>query len=245
MAGLNSDTKLLLHCDGINGSTTFTDSRLTNPHTVTAHGTAQIDTSVKKWGTGSGSFDGNSDYLTIPDSPDWDVFGSNSDNWTIDFWTRESNDPTDHETYMSHYDNSSNFVRAIHHSGGFFDFRILYSGVNILNLISSTDTTTDRLWHHIAIIKIANIWGLYIDGVQEDYKTNTTTGTISGLLYLGRHAGILFLDARIDEFRIQKSNYFNASPNIGETDTITVPTEAYTYDAPSGLYIPTQSFILT
>ena len=40
-------TKLLLHCDGTDGSTVFTDS--TGKHTVTAQGTAQFDTAKKKF----------------------------------------------------------------------------------------------------------------------------------------------------------------------------------------------------
>ena len=44
-------TKLLLHCDGIEGSTTLTDSA--QAKTVTASGNTQISTSVKKFGTGS------------------------------------------------------------------------------------------------------------------------------------------------------------------------------------------------
>lgn len=47
----NAITKLLLHCDGINESTTFTDS--SGAKTVTASGSTQISTSIKKFGTGS------------------------------------------------------------------------------------------------------------------------------------------------------------------------------------------------
>jgi hypothetical protein len=38
----------------------------------------------------------------------------------------------------------------------------------------------------------------------------------------------------MDEIRIQKSNYFNAAPNVGKTNTITVPTEAYSADVTTG-----------
>ena len=38
---------------------------------VTAHGNTQISTSSKKFGSGSGYFDGELDYLTVPDSEDW------------------------------------------------------------------------------------------------------------------------------------------------------------------------------
>lgn len=37
-----------------------------------------------------------------------------------------------------------------------------------------------------------------------------------------------FIDGHLDEFRIGKSNIFNASPNSGNTDTISIPTSAAT-----------------
>ena len=57
-----------LHCDGTNGSTTFTD---VCGKTVTANGNAQISTAQYPALTGktsSGYLDGSGDYLSIPDS---------------------------------------------------------------------------------------------------------------------------------------------------------------------------------
>lgn len=84
MAFIDTYTKLLLHCDGTDGSTTFSDNGVTG-HTVTANGNAQIDTAQSKFGNASGLFDGTGDYLTIPDHADWN-FGTG--NFTIDAWIR-------------------------------------------------------------------------------------------------------------------------------------------------------------
>ena len=54
-AANGSFTKLLLHCNGTDGSTTFTDEI---GKTVTANGNAQIDTAQSKFGGASGLFDG-------------------------------------------------------------------------------------------------------------------------------------------------------------------------------------------
>ena len=51
--------------------------------TVTANGNAQIDTTIKKFGTGSGQFDGIGDYLSIPYSSDFD-FGLGD--FTVETW---------------------------------------------------------------------------------------------------------------------------------------------------------------
>ncbi len=86
---VDSNTKLLLHMDGTDGSTTFTDSGATG-HSVTANGNAQIDTAQSKFGGASALFDGAGDYLTIPDHSDWDFFSSASKSFTLDCWFRLS-----------------------------------------------------------------------------------------------------------------------------------------------------------
>lgn len=75
---------LLLHCDGSDASTTFTDSSPVG-RTMTVGGNAQIDTAQSKFGGASGLFDGTGDYLEDTNSSDWD-FGSGD--FTIEFWVR-------------------------------------------------------------------------------------------------------------------------------------------------------------
>lgn len=76
---------LRLTCDGTDGSTTFTD---VSPaaHTVTVHGTAQVDTAQSKWGGASLYLDGSSK-LTVAASAQF-TFGT--DPWTIAMWVRPS-----------------------------------------------------------------------------------------------------------------------------------------------------------
>jgi hypothetical protein len=73
---------LLLHFDGTNGSTTFTDSS-PNGLTVTANGDAAISTAHSKFGGASGYFSGGANRLTIPDS-EW--FTASNDDFTIEAW---------------------------------------------------------------------------------------------------------------------------------------------------------------
>lgn len=64
---------LALHCDGTNGSTAFDD---VHGKTVTANGNAQISTAQYPALTGktsSGYMDGSADYLSIPDSADFNL----------------------------------------------------------------------------------------------------------------------------------------------------------------------------
>src|SRR5687768_6144765 len=75
-------TVALLHMDGADGSTTFTDE---SGKTWTARGDAQIDTAQSVFGGASGRLDGNGDFVDTPDHADWD-FGSGD--FTLDLRVR-------------------------------------------------------------------------------------------------------------------------------------------------------------
>ena len=53
VAGNDSNTKLLLHCDGANGATTMVDSSLSPKTGFSFTGEAQISTAIKKFGKSS------------------------------------------------------------------------------------------------------------------------------------------------------------------------------------------------
>lgn len=88
-----ANTKLLLHMDGAEGSTSFADAS-SSVHVVTANGDAEktgvIDTKINGLANefeDAMYFDGSGDYLSVPDSDDWD-FGDGD--FTIDFWVNTS-----------------------------------------------------------------------------------------------------------------------------------------------------------
>ena len=237
MPGNDANTKLLLHCDGADTSTTFTDASVAAHGNAGVNGTAQVDTSTKVFGTGSLSLDGDSDWLTYADSGDWDFLANNTDSWTIDM--RVKLDQLTGDNWLIGQSAASNAKWVLFHRNGnglwgFSDGRLSFSGGEI----------TDSNWHHVAIIKVANEFGTYLDGVQGGYGTGTGNGTYAGQLMIGRleHQAQL-VDGHMDEIRIQKDNYFGAAPNAGKTDTITVPSYAYS-DSPDPLFIPPQGLII-
>ena len=99
-ADLTQYTKLLLHCDGTNGGTTFTDSSPSG-HTVTAQGATHTDTTIKKFGTASAQFggDGTGDDLTIPDSSDWDI---GTGDFTFDCWVYPTDNGSSYTVSYTH-----------------------------------------------------------------------------------------------------------------------------------------------
>lgn len=172
--GCDNKVVLLLHFNGVSGSTTFTDEACNGSlkKVITAQGNAQISTANAKFGS-SGLFDGTGDYLTIPDSPDW-VFGDN--NFTVDFWVKFAStagtqglwaQTTDGTSYVEFYWDGSNWV-----------FKLATANVFRVTL-SAADTITTGVWYHVALIRgwggNANTWEVTRDGVDKGGTTTTFT----------------------------------------------------------------------
>lgn len=218
--------KLLLHCNGDDESQTFIDSSVSNTKTMTASGTAQIDTAQKKFGIASGLFDGNSDYVSTPDHADWGVFASATDNWTVDLWIKQQDFGRD-QTYVAQYQNLSNYWELTVGTDNLTAVRFLTPALRGV-YCDGGSTQIDSNWHHLALCKVGNKYGWYVDGIQRGYLQTSSTTNIEGLLYAGaRREGDKYFGGHIDELQIAHSNIFSAAPNSGKTDTITVPTGEY------------------
>lgn len=207
-----SNVSLLLHMDGSNGSTTFTDSS-PSPKTVTANLNAQISTSQSKFGGASGYFGNANSYsgLTIPYSSAFD-FGAGD--FTI-------------ECFVYKLSDNSNYSRIWSANAD------IYHQVDILigntGALAVTGTTTGSSWNafsnsniaivsnnqlvHIAVVRSGGNVYAFIDGVR--YTLTTTLGT-SALVngsggattrsIGGQTAGASArsLNGYIDEFRVTK-----------------------------------------
>lgn len=205
-------TKLLLHCNGNDGSTTFTDEVL--PHTVTAVGDAQIDDSQSKFSAtlpASGLFDGSGDYLSIPDHADW-FMGTAA--FTIDFWWRPSNINLGKTSFFfTHCDtedclNDRIFCYYIPNSSK-IQFYIVDGAATTILLESSAWTPTIGIWYHIAIIRgwggNANDWAITVNGVAIGTLTDASSWPNVGPWLFCVGGGLTrSLYGHLDEFRVSK-----------------------------------------
>ena len=87
--GIDSTVKLYLKCNGANGSTKFYDDSQSH-HTVTANGNVKISTDYSKFGGSSMYFDGNGDYISLPDDGAFNFLHQvgTDGKWTIGFFLR-------------------------------------------------------------------------------------------------------------------------------------------------------------
>ena len=201
-----ANVSLLLHGDGTDGSTTFTDSSLNN-FTVTANGDAQIDTAVKKFGTGSMEFDGSGDYLTCSASVAFDLALSAVD-FTIEAWIYPKQNRTIHTI-------AAVWPQGIGIEQWIFCIRdgvvgFVWSPDNINDVFISGGSVPLNQWSHVAVTRSGNTFRLFLNGTQTATGTNSSTSGSSGPLTIGYYGSgtgastTSYWDGYIDDLRITK-----------------------------------------
>lgn len=195
----------LLHMNGANNSTTFTDE---TGKIWTPHGNAKLTTTSPKFGTASATFDGTGDWIDTPDSEDFN-FGTGD--LTIHFWLKRlAGGAGILQRILGQADvaltNSSSSMYAVINNSNSLGITVCIgsSGTTSTSTITITDTTT---WHHIAYVKSGNTLKVYIDGVGNTGVT--VSGAInnsSQVFSIGRAGAYAsdYLFANIDELCILK-----------------------------------------
>jgi len=199
-----NQTKLLLHMDGTDGSTTFTDS---TGKTVTANGNAQIDTAQSKLGGASVLFDGDGDYLSLADSDDWN-FGSGD--FTVDFWVN-FNALDGYKPFIGQTIDAGNYcIFYLEHLGGnnYLRFAMGVGGVDKGNYVAPLNVATGE-WHHVAYVRSGTAFKIFLDGVSQTLTVITaiganSTGDWATTLNIGYLSNVGYLNGWLDEVRISK-----------------------------------------
>jgi hypothetical protein len=192
------NVSLLLHMDGSNGSTTFTDSsRNANALTVTANGNAQISTAQSKFGGASALFDGTGDYLSIASNP---VFAFPGD-FTIEAWIYPLN--LQLAGIFGTYVSFEGFIVYLGSSGMIG----IQTQTNYKE--SSGSVYTANEWQHIALVKSeTNTYKIFRNG--SEVSLTVSEGTLaSSFAQRAFNVGVYdttqyFFNGYIDDLRITK-----------------------------------------
>lgn len=193
----------LLHFDGSDGSTTFTDE---TGKTWTASGNAQIDTAQSVFGGASGLFDGTGDCIYSADSAD---FNLGSAAWTIEARIRLSSVSGDYGLFGQQDDasaaDSSITLRYSSSNGGMR--AALYSGSTATTHNFSWSPSIDT-WYAIALVRNGNTVSLYVDGVKtgSDLAYSSTLNDSTEPFAIGaiNDAASFSFNGWLDEFRLTK-----------------------------------------
>jgi len=189
-----NSVSLLLH-----GDSTFVDTSPT-PKTVTAVN-AVISSAQSKFGGSSMYFDGTGDYLTTPDSADWD-FGTGD--FTVEGWFNFSAHTTSIALVSNYLNGSTGWT--FQYDGTTSQLRLANGGTALIN---ASWTPTNGTWYHLAVCRSGTDLRLFVDGVQVGSTvTNSTdlTGSTSVLSVGALFAGTWqqFYSGYIDDLRITK-----------------------------------------
>lgn len=206
-----SSVSLLLHMDGSNGSTTFTDSG-PGARTVTRYGNTQISTAQNKFGGASAYFDGAGDYLTLADNDAWH-FGTGD--FTIECWIRPASFPTSGQ-------NRGIMCQSLSSSNRGFNLYIPPTMQDVVATFWQNDSTIAaaygssgnalslNTWHHVAVVRDGSSFLMFIDGTLNGSASsaasiqNSTAVLDIGTLYSGSAITNSYFDGYIDEVRITK-----------------------------------------
>jgi len=217
-------TLLLLHMDGAENGTIFTDSSfygwgVTNLNAITS-------TAQSKIGGASGFFNGSNADLSVQNSSNFD-FGSGD--FTIDFWYQPAATGS-YRGIISRQsgswppwtinDNNSGYVDFAFCSGTCGSSWETFGGLGSPNLHLGTPQV--GVWHHYAVVRNGNTFYGFKDGVITSTGTDSNPiATGSGSLLIGAYASY-YLSGYIDEFRV--SNFARWTANF------TPPTSSYSPD---------------
>lgn len=191
-----NNVSLLLHMDGENGSTVFTDNS-SNNLTVTAYGDAHISTAQQKFGTSSALFDGDGDYLEVSDLVPFEFVNQD---FTIECWVWFYDGGGG--TTIARWDGENNaFFFYVDTSQGIIVYLndIFISGI-------SGGTVGSEQWYHVCLVRNGNILRTFIDGqeVGSDTFNDPINSSSTPLKIGGDQLGNTKFNGYIEELRITK-----------------------------------------
>ena len=151
-----------------------------------------MNTSIKKYGTGSIYFDGTGDNLQIPSSP---TFAMGGGDWTVEMWL---------------YPNNVSSLQALLSFGsGTWRFFLNSSGLWFLNSAASIVQTSQSIistgqWYHVAVCKNGSSVRIFLNGTQVGGTGTDTNNYASAIAYIGSEAAGSYLNGYIDDLRVTK-----------------------------------------
>jgi hypothetical protein len=177
-------------------------------------GNAQIDTTVKKFGTGSLEFDGSGDYLVTNSDPGIFAFGTGD--FTVEFWL-----------YLNTTQTKIIYDQRASGTQGFYPE--LYVNSNSIRYYTNaadriTGGTLNNLeWYHIALVRSGTSTKLYINGTQTGSTYTDSNNYINGVgrPIIGANASVAgndSLNGFIDDLRVTRYARYTSNFTIPDSE---------------------------
>jgi hypothetical protein len=207
--GNDTFTKVLLHFNGLNGSTTFTDDNAGGvAATWSVVGSAALSTSSPVFG--SALYQGAaSSYIKSNQST---AYNAGSSDFEVDFWIRGSAALATTLQYLAGFGNpssSNDFGWSVaYDSSKILRFTFQNTSLAIGSAVTTATSIMDGSKHHLGFRKTSSSLSIYIDGVNATSSASAASGSMGGSssaeLNVGRAptpGATQCCQSAIDEFR--------------------------------------------
>jgi len=217
-----SNVVLLLHLDGSDGSTTFTDAK--NGRTVTGNGSPALGTAQSKFGGASLNLASGTKRLEMADNADWTPGASGP--YCVEAWHRPSSVSSTNQI-IAQWDNGGARSWWLGYTSNKARLYI-YIGSTPQSILGTTTVTTDT-WHHVAWTWDGTTYRLFLDGnLEGSYSSSTAPDASASKLEIGNSNGSFQGNGWVDEVRITKGG------TARYTASFTAPTAAFDEGNPGG-----------
>src|SRR5678815_2982157 len=219
---------LLCHCDGANGSTTFTDVSPSG-HSLSASGGAAVTVTSPKFGTGSVDFSGNvNGNITIAGTPDFN-FGSGQ--FTVEAWAYFLTTPSGVQAVLAQFGGTTNLGWFFGTNTGTLAFFYSTTGTDNPSVGAAFSPTLNQ-WYHLAADRDAsNVLRVYANGAV------VASATVSSAFFASTRPALIGNDGgfvrgfpgKLDEIRITRgtARYGGAfTPPTAPFELDAIPTNA-------------------
>lgn len=187
---------LLMHMDGSQGATTFTDVK---GATISKVGTPTITTTVSKINGSSGKFNGSTDYVVTPVST---KYGLSTNDFTIEGWFNAADSGRVAQALLDFRSNGAGSGQTrptifIQRNTIFFI---------VANNVVAQQSISNNIWYHFAWSRVAGRSYFFVNGARITSVADTNNYGASNDIVIGQtgdsRAAGYFFNGYIDEFRV-------------------------------------------
>ena len=169
-----ANVSLLLHLNGTNGSTDFTNAdSSSSPKTVTPVNSAQISAAEAKFGFGQSlllnTANDYANYLTTPDNVGFQ-FGTGA--FTMEAWIYLISKPKNVAAVIA--TGTATFTAGSYYFVVDGSSKLQFGGNGVSPLFSTSTISTGQ-WYHVAVSRSETTTRIFIDGTLEDTEASDTT----------------------------------------------------------------------
>lgn len=199
-----ANVSLLLHCDGIDGSTAFLDSSI-RPKTISTAVDASIRTAQSKFGGASGliATAANLSWISAPNDVDFDL---STGDFTIEAWIYPTS--IGQSLIVQKAIGTGNYPWQLYlDATGHLGFRCINSGGGLSINVLSSGTVPVNAWTFVQASRSANDFACAMNGVQIGTANAgaITLWSDTAPVYIGGYSTVAYpLIGYVDEVRITK-----------------------------------------